>query len=128
MACFYSDPLAWNPTGVDTPPGGRRQNPNFPYVRCCHCGKRRHWKGHVVRDDRGETYIIGASKCGREHYGIRYNHAESAFKEEMARRSAIGRWTNMRALVPVYRADIEKVLQCEGLKLLELKRELSTAL
>lgn len=107
----------------ETPPGGRKSNPDFPFVRCCHCGKRRHWKGHVVRDDRGESYIIGASRCGREHYGVRYDAAEKAFKAEQARRAALVRWANMRKLLPEYRIELTRVLQSPALGILELKRD-----
>jgi len=107
----------------ETPPGGRAGNPNATFIRCCHCGKRRHWKGHVVRDDRGETYIIGASQCGREHYGVRYDDAEKAFKAEQARRAALIRWTNMVKLVANYRSEVTQLLQAPALGELDLKRD-----
>jgi hypothetical protein len=118
------DPAA-NPTIIgyydETPPGGRASR--LPFIRCCHCGKRRHWKGHVIRDDRGETYIIGTRKCGREHYGIRFDAAEKAFKAEQARRSVLIRWNNMLNLVEGYREEVTRLLQSAALGALELKRD-----
>ena len=90
----------------ETPPGGRAARPRKPFVRCCHCGKRRHWIGHVIRDDRGHTHIIGSSHCGREHYGVRYVAAERAFRAEEERKAALGRWNNMLKLLPLYEAEL----------------------
>lgn len=126
LNCGVPDPNA-HPTILgyydETPRGGRKANPDFPFIRCCHCGKRRHWKGHVVRDDREETYIIGASNCGREHYGIRYDAAEKAFKAEQARRKALIRWHNMLKLIPEYEAEVSRLLQSPILGALDLKRD-----
>lgn len=107
----------------ETPPGGRAQNPGYPFIRCCHCGLSRHWKGHVVRDDRDQVYIIGASKCGREHYGARYEAAEKAFRDEQARKRALLRWRNMTRLVADMSAEVEALLHSEALAALELKRD-----
>ncbi|WP_156358184.1 hypothetical protein [Sphingobium sp. Leaf26] len=107
----------------ETPPGGMKANPEYPFVRCCHCGHRRHWIGRVIHDDRGETYIIGARGCGRDHYGVRYSDAEKAFKQEQERRNALIRWANMLKLVPVYRAELAQLLQSPALAALELKRD-----
>ncbi|MFD2780683.1 hypothetical protein ACFS32_05565 [Novosphingobium pokkalii] len=107
----------------DTPPGGRRANPGALFVRCCHCGLRRHWRGHVIRDDQGQIYIIGASKCGREHYGIRYKQAEVAFKAEQTRQRALQRWRNARALVLTYQAEVAEILRSPTLTALEVKCE-----
>lgn len=118
------DPDA-NPTIVgyydETPPGGRASG--LPFIRCCHCGKRRHWKGHVVRDDRGETYIIGARQCGREHYGVRYDAAEKAFKAEQARRAVLIRWGSMLKLAGAFREEVTRLLASPTLSELELKRD-----
>jgi hypothetical protein len=106
-----------------TPAGGRARNPNFPFIRCCHCGLRRHWKGHVVRDDRDQLYIIGASRCGREHYGARYEAAERAFREEQARKAALLRWRNMLALAAPMPGELDEIFRSTGLAALELKRD-----
>ena len=104
-----------------TPPGGRRAHPVVPLVRCCHCWKRLHWKGRVVRDDRGEIYIIGARGCGREHYGDRYVDAEKTFKQEQMRRAALGRWRAMLPLIDGYLQECEALRGSSGLAALELK-------
>jgi hypothetical protein len=107
----------------ETPPGGRAANPNVPFIRCCHCGKRRHWKGYLLRDDHEQTYIIGARQCGREHYGARFDAAEKAFREEQARKRALSRWANMRTLLPNIIAEMEALLTCDGLRTIERKRD-----
>lgn len=107
----------------ETPSGGRAKNPNVPFIRCCHCGKRRHWKGHVVRDDREQLYIIGASRCGREHYGARYETAEAAFRGELARRAALRRWQNVVPLLAPVASELEAILKSPALVALELKRD-----
>lgn len=107
----------------ETPAGGRMARPRKPFVRCCHCGKRRHWIGHVVRDDRGETYIIGSSSCGREHYGVRYEAAERAFRENEVRKAALLRWRNMLKLIAAYEREVEGLLRCPALGERERKRE-----
>lgn len=106
----------------ETPIGGRKARPRKPFVRCCHCSKRRHWKGRIVRDDTGKTYIIGASKCGRDHYGVRYQNAESAFKSEQQRQRTLGRWRAALPLVQAYENEVSALLASEALKMLELKR------
>lgn len=120
------DPEA-NPTIIgfydETPVGGRASNPDFPFVRCCHCGTRRHWKGHVIRDDKGETYIIGASKCGKEHYGIRYESAERAFKAEKERQGALIRWSKMLKILPSYSAEVKRLITSSELGALDVKRD-----
>lgn len=105
----------------ETPVGGRANNPGQPFIRCCHCGLRRHWKGHVIRDDRSETYIIGASKCGRDHYGARYENAETAFKADQQRQRALVRWRSMRGLITAYRAELSQLFESSALANLELK-------
>lgn len=107
----------------ETPPGGRKARPRKPFVRCCHCGKRRHWIGHVVRDDHGEIYIIGSSSCGREHYGVRYEAAERAFRDNEQRKAALLRWKNMFRLVPGYKEEVEFLLRSPALGERERKRE-----
>lgn len=107
----------------EKPTGGRRANPDHPFVWCCHCGKRTHWDGRVVRDDRGETYIIGARVCGRDHYGDRYGEAERIFKGERERRRALRRWQSAYSLVASIKADVEAALAWPGLTQLELKRD-----
>lgn len=106
-----------------TPPGGRAKNPNFPFIRCCHCGLRRHWRGHVVRDDRDQLYIIGARQCGRQHYGAKYDAAEKAFRDEQARKRALLRWRNMAQLVAEMDAEVDALLHSKALAALELKRD-----
>lgn len=107
----------------ETPAGGRKANPDTPFVWCCHCGKRTHWKGRVVRDDRGEVYIIGASTCGREHYGDRFEAAERSFRAERDRRRALIRWKEAVPLAREYRAELEEVLGWPGLSMLERKKD-----
>lgn len=107
----------------ETPPGGRKANPQAPMIRCCHCGFSRHWKGYVVRDDRGELYIIGARQCGRDHYGARFEAAEQAFKQEQARRTSLTRWRNMMKLVPALACEVEALLGSDALRRIELKRD-----
>ncbi|HZF93867.1 MAG TPA: hypothetical protein VEZ20_03240 [Allosphingosinicella sp.] len=107
----------------ERPAGGRKANPGAPMIRCCHCGYPRHWKGYVVRDDKGETYIIGADKCGREHYGARFEAAERSFKQEQARQKALTRWRNMTGLVPPMNAEVERILTCEAVRMIERKRD-----
>lgn len=116
-----------NPTIVgfydETPPGGRKANPNVPFIRCCHCGKRRHWKGYVIQDDQDQLYIIGASRCGHEHYGARFGTEEKAFREDQARKRALVRWQNMLRILPTLSSEIETLLSCEELRNLERKRD-----
>jgi hypothetical protein len=116
-----------NPTIIgfydERPPGGRKANPNVPFIRCCHCGKRRHWKGYVIRDDQDQLYIIGASQCGYEHYGARFGAEEKAFREDQARKRALIRWQNMLRIVPGLSAEIETLLSCDELRTLERKRD-----
>lgn len=107
----------------ETPPGGKKVNPDAPMIRCCHCGKRRHWKGYVVRDTQGETYIIGARNCGREHYGGRFEAAEKAFKQEQARKQALSRWHNMTRLVAPMAEEVAALLSSEALRIIERKRD-----
>lgn len=107
----------------ETPAGGRAANPKFPFIRCFHCGLRRHWKGHVVRDDRDQLYIIGASKCGREHYGVQYESAEKAFKNQLARQKALRRWENMLKLAVPMTDEVHLLLHSDTLAALELKRD-----
>lgn len=107
----------------ETPPGGRKANGNALMIRCCHCGLRRHWKGYVVKDSHGELYIMGAQKCGREHYKGRFEIAERAFKQEQARQQALRRWHNMVKLVAPLRAETEALLSWDGLRAIELKRD-----
>ncbi len=108
----------------ETPPGGRKVNPDAPMIRCCHCGLRRHWKGYVVRDDRDQLYIIGAQNCGHDHYGgERFEGAEKTFKEEQERQRALRRWHNMMELVPAIRAEVAALLSCDALRQIERKRD-----
>lgn len=107
----------------EKPAGGRKANPDYPFVWCCHCGKRTHWDGLVVRDDRGETYIIGASVCGRAHYGDRFGDAERVFKSERQRRRTLRAWHNAFPLARSIKADIEQALAWPGLATLEMKRD-----
>jgi len=107
----------------ETPPGGRKANPNVPFIRCCHCGKRRHWMGYVIRDDRDQLHIIGASRCGREHYGARFGAEEKAFRQDQARKRALLRWQNMLRHVPALSSEVETLLSCEELRSLERKRD-----
>jgi len=108
----------------ETPRGGRKANPDAPMIRCCHCGLRRHWKGYVVRDDRGQLYIIGAQKCGHDHYGgDRFADAENTFRQYLERQKALRRWQNMMPLVPALKKDVDLLLSCEQLRRLELKRD-----
>jgi hypothetical protein len=83
-----------------TPTGGKKANRKAPMIRCCHCSRRVHWKGYVVRDSHGETYIIGARNCGREHYGGRFEGEQKAFRQEQARQRTLLRWHNMMKLAP----------------------------
>jgi hypothetical protein len=94
----------------ETPPGGRLAQPPKPFVRCCHCGKRRHWIGHVIRDDKDQVYIIGSSNCGRDHYGVRYEAAERVFRAESQRRATLKRWSNMLSLAPGFERDVQILL------------------
>lgn len=107
----------------EKPSGGRRANPDHPFIWCCHCGKRTHWDGRVVRDDRGETYIIGARVCGRDHYGDRYGEAERIFKGERERRRTLRRWQSAYPLITSIKSDVEAALNWPGLTQLELKRD-----
>lgn len=107
----------------EKPVGGRKANPDHPLVWCCHCRKPTHWDGRVVSDDHGETYIIGAKGCGRQHYGDRFGEAERLFRGEQQRRVIIRRWRNAYPLVAGLQVDIAELLAWHGLQQLELKRE-----
>lgn len=107
----------------ETPPGGKKADPQAPMIRCCHCGKRRHWKGYVVQDSHGETYIIGARNCGREHYGGRFEAAEKSFKQEQARKLALSRWHNMLKLVAPLADEVAALLSSKALRIIERKRD-----
>lgn len=108
----------------ETPPGGRKANPDAPMIRCCHCGLRRHWRGYVVRDERGQLYIIGAQNCGHDHYGgDRFKDTETSFRQELERQRALRRWQNMMLLVPALKEEVAKLLSCEALRALERKRD-----
>jgi hypothetical protein len=108
----------------ETPPGGRRANPDAPMIRCSHCGLRRHWKGYVVQDDRAQLYIIGAQKCGHDHYGgERFADAENTFRQDLERQRALRRWQKMMLLVPALKKEVDLLLSCEQLRRLELKRD-----
>jgi hypothetical protein len=107
----------------ETPPGGRAGNPNVPFIRCCHCGLRRHWRGYLVRDDQEQLYIIGARQCGREHYGARFEAAEQMFKQEQARKRALSRWQNMSRLVDPIASEVTALLTSDTLRALERKRD-----
>lgn len=107
----------------ETPPGGRAGKPNVAFIRCCHCGLRRHWKGYLVRDDQDQLYIIGARQCGREHYGARFEAAEQMFKQEQARKRALSRWRNMLRLVDPIVSEVTALLTSETLRALERKRD-----
>ena len=108
----------------ETPLGGRKANPDAPMIRCCHCGLRRHWRGYVVQDDLGQLHIIGAQKCGHDHYGgERFADAENIFRQTLDRQKALRRWQNMMLLVPDLKKEVELLLSCEALRRIELKRD-----
>lgn len=107
----------------EKPPGGRKANPDHPLVWCCHCRKPTHWDGRVVSDDHGQTYIIGAKGCGKQHYGDRFGEAERLFRDERQRRVIIRRWRNAYPLVAGLQAEVAELLAWPGLQQLELKRE-----
>jgi hypothetical protein len=107
----------------ETPPGGKKANRNAPMIRCCHCGRRVHWKGYVVRDSHGETYIIGARNCGREHYGGRFEAEERSFRQEQVRKNALSRWRNMMKLVQPMADEVEALLSLDALRIIERKRD-----
>lgn len=92
------------------PSGGRVANPDVPYIWCCHCQKRTHWNGRVVRDRSGHTYIIGAD-CGRAHYGDSYVAIDRAFDERLARQGLLARWSRILALRETLLPELDRVLQ-----------------
>lgn len=106
-----------------TPEGGLLARPKKPFVRCCHCGKRRHWIGSVIRDDSDQIYIIGSSKCGLKHYGVRFVDAENNFKSERARQAILRSWQDMAAQLSRLSDAVEEALASECIKQIERKRE-----
>ncbi len=106
----------------ETPPGGRKDNPDAPFIWCCHCGKPTHWKGYVIRDDVGTTYIIGAENCGRDHYGVHFEDAESRFKNQQSRQQALRRWDVAVSRAPALAEAVEALLRSEELAAVERVR------
>lgn len=107
----------------ETPPGGRKANPNIPYVWCCHCGKATHWKGYVIRDSENEVFIIGAKNCGRDHYGVQFEEAERAFGQLVARKRALQRWDLVQNQVPIAAARMEAALHSDELRQIDAIRQ-----
>ena len=107
----------------ETPPGGRKANPNPEFVWCCHCQKPTHWKGYVIQDGDGELFIIGAQNCGKDHYGVQFDSAEAQFNNQLRRQSVLERWDLAAARAAPLQTAIETLLHCEPLRRIEKLRQ-----
>lgn len=107
----------------ETPSGGRKANPDHPFVWCCHCGKPTHWKGYVIRDRDGQIFIIGAQNCGRDHYGVYFEEAERVFNHLVARKRALERWDFVQSQISVVESRIEAALRSDELRQIDIARQ-----
>ena len=106
----------------ETPAGGRRANPDYPFVWCCHCGKPTHWKGYVIRDENERVHIIGAQNCGVQHYGVHFDQAARTFDANVSRKRVLERWDLISAKASAARGLVDALLQSRELAEVDNRR------
>lgn len=100
----------------EKPFGGRLSNPDIPFLWCCHCQKRTHWKGYVVDNGTGVTFMIG-SECGKEHYGADFEAVEKTFRDQQQRQQSLKSYLNLLHKISGLDLEISKILNCSFLQL-----------
>ncbi len=106
----------------ETPSGGMKGNPDFPFVWCCHCQKRTHWLGYVIQSGTGAIHLIGQQNCGRLHYGVDFGGAERTFKQKRDRQRALERLAGIAAASRSAIAEVSALLWTESLSSADLVR------
>jgi hypothetical protein len=105
-----------------TPKGGRKSNPDGPWLWCSHCQAHKHWIGIVVVDDAGHFYLIGQD-CGERHYGAdRFRLATRRFNDIEYALDLDRRLGSIAAAAQSLSDEARDLLSCDALASLEQKR------
>lgn len=104
-----------------TPPGGRRANPDEPWLWCCHCQGARHWRGFVITNATGARFMIG-SRCGLKHYEASFKGSHNIYREQASRKGILERFHDLLRRAPALNETADEILSSPALRILDDKR------
>lgn len=91
-------------------------------IWCCHCQGHSHRNGFAITNSTGNHYLLG-SECGPKHYGLSFVFAARDHKAKVKRKGVLERMKAIWASAAEVQATIREVLNSEGLRLIDQKRE-----
>ena len=111
-----------------TPTGGKKANPNGPWLWCSECQEKNHWNGYIVEGSDGNLHLIG-QVCGRLHYGAdAFADAKRRFQSKEQNAKTIARFKSFKKRTSDIVGEIDAFIISEPyLQLVRKRRELATA-